>query len=162
MRIENDSAVSPVIGVMLMLVVTIVIAAVVSGFAGGLAGETGKAPQASIECTADLVRHQLTFEHKGGDAFTLRDVKVILASEDAKTTLTTADVGTNAVAFEELGAADNMIATGDKFVLEGVAPGWTEGITFGSMTLVKNTKTRWTIVDKATDRMIASGSIALV
>jgi FlaG/FlaF family flagellin (archaellin) len=162
MRIENDSAVSPVIGVMLMLVVTIVIAAVVSGFAGGLAGGAGKTPQASIEGTADLVQHQLIFEHKGGDAFTLRDVKVILASEDAKTTLTTADVGTNAVAFEELGAADNMIATGDKFVLEGVAPGWTEGITFGSMTLVKNTKTRWTIVDKATDRMIASGSIALV
>ncbi|SCL75397.1 hypothetical protein L21_1296 [Methanoculleus chikugoensis] len=163
MRIENDSAVSPVIGVMLMLVVTIVIAAVVSGFAGGLAGETGKAPQASIECTADLVRHQLTFEHKGGDAFTLRDVKVILASEDAKTTLTTADVGTNAVAFEELGAADNMIATGDKFVLKGAdPPGWTEGITFGSMTLVKNTMIKWTIVDKATDRMIASGSIALV
>jgi len=162
MSIPNEDAVSPVIGVMLMLVVTIVIAAVVSGFAGGLAGETGKAPQASIECTADLVRHQLTFEHKGGDAFTLRDVKVILASEDAKTTLTTADVGTNAVAFEELGAADNMIATGDKFVLKGADPGWTEGITFGSMTLVKNTMIKWTIVDKATDRMIASGSIALV
>ena len=34
----NDDAVSPVVGVMLMLVVTIIIAAVVSGFAGGLIG----------------------------------------------------------------------------------------------------------------------------
>ncbi|ADN37206.1 conserved hypothetical protein [Methanolacinia petrolearia DSM 11571] len=33
---ESDCAVSPVVGVMLMLVVTIIIAAVVSGFAGGL------------------------------------------------------------------------------------------------------------------------------
>ena len=35
---ENEGAVSPVVGVMLMLVVTIIIAAVVSGFAGGLIG----------------------------------------------------------------------------------------------------------------------------
>ena len=33
---ENEGAVSPVVGVMLMLIVTIIIAAVVSGFAGGL------------------------------------------------------------------------------------------------------------------------------
>jgi archaeal type IV pilus assembly protein PilA len=35
---EQEDAVSPVVGVMLMLVVTIIIAAVVSGFAGGLVG----------------------------------------------------------------------------------------------------------------------------
>jgi len=35
---EYEDAVSPVVGVMLMLVVTIIIAAVVSGFAGGLIG----------------------------------------------------------------------------------------------------------------------------
>jgi archaeal type IV pilus assembly protein PilA len=37
-RREPEEAVSPVVGVMLMLVVTIIIAAVVSGFAGGLIG----------------------------------------------------------------------------------------------------------------------------
>jgi len=37
-RKNGDEAVSPVVGVMLMLVVTIIIAAVVSGFAGGLVG----------------------------------------------------------------------------------------------------------------------------
>ena len=37
---KKEDAVSPVIGVMLMLVVTIVIAAVVAAFAGGLATET--------------------------------------------------------------------------------------------------------------------------
>ena len=35
---EQENAVSPVVGVMLMLVVTIIIAAVVSGFSGGLIG----------------------------------------------------------------------------------------------------------------------------
>jgi len=48
---ENDEAVSPVVGVMLMLVVTIIIAAVVSGFAGGLASGQQKAPQITAETT---------------------------------------------------------------------------------------------------------------
>lgn len=46
---NRDDAVSPVVGVMMMLVVTIIIAAVVSGFAGGLASGEQKAPQVSIE-----------------------------------------------------------------------------------------------------------------
>ena len=41
---RKEDAVSPVIGVMLMLVVTIVIAAVVAAFAGGLATETEATP----------------------------------------------------------------------------------------------------------------------
>jgi FlaG/FlaF family flagellin (archaellin) len=45
----KDEAVSPVVGVMLMLVVTIIIAAVVSAFAGGLAATQEKAPAASFE-----------------------------------------------------------------------------------------------------------------
>lgn len=48
---KKEDAVSPVVGVMLMLVVTIIIAAVVSGFAGGLAGGTQKAPQVSMDVT---------------------------------------------------------------------------------------------------------------
>jgi FlaG/FlaF family flagellin (archaellin) len=46
----RDDAVSPVIGVMLMLVVTVIIAAVVSGFAGGLVGEgSQKVPSLSMD-----------------------------------------------------------------------------------------------------------------
>ncbi|MBP2134047.1 FlaG/FlaF family flagellin (archaellin) [Methanomicrobium sp. W14] len=47
---KNDSAVSPVVGVMLMLVVTIIIATVVSGFAGGLvASGSQKSPALSMD-----------------------------------------------------------------------------------------------------------------
>ncbi len=46
-QINRDSAVSPVVGVMLMLVVTIIIAAVVSGFAGGLFTSQSPAPTVS-------------------------------------------------------------------------------------------------------------------
>jgi FlaG/FlaF family flagellin (archaellin) len=46
---KGEDAVSPVVGVMLMLVVTIIIAAVVSAFAGGLTNPSQKAPSASVE-----------------------------------------------------------------------------------------------------------------
>ena len=50
MKMQNDTAVSPVVGVMLMLVVTIIIAAVISGFAGGLVGDdTQKAPKLTMD-----------------------------------------------------------------------------------------------------------------
>jgi len=49
LRKRRDDAVSPVVGVMLMLVVTIIIAAVVSGFAGGLAASAQKAPNLMMD-----------------------------------------------------------------------------------------------------------------
>lgn len=49
-RRTRDEGVSPVVGVMLMLVVTIIIAAVVSAFAGGMGKTTDKAPTVSMEC----------------------------------------------------------------------------------------------------------------
>ena len=63
----NDNAVSPVVGVMLMLVVTIIIAAVVSAFAGGLSQGTSKAPQMSITAEAHNAAY-IIIDHKGGDS----------------------------------------------------------------------------------------------
>ena len=48
---NGREAVSPVVGVMLMLVVTIIVAAVVSAFAGGLTESTSKAPQVILKGT---------------------------------------------------------------------------------------------------------------
>ncbi|WP_048152795.1 type IV pilin N-terminal domain-containing protein [Methanolacinia paynteri] len=49
LKFIDDSAVSPVVGVMLMLVVTIIIAAVVSGFAGNMGANSAQAPQLSMD-----------------------------------------------------------------------------------------------------------------
>lgn len=50
MKPSCDRAVSPVVGVMLMLVVVIIVAAIVSGFAGGLMGTgNGNAPVLSMD-----------------------------------------------------------------------------------------------------------------
>lgn len=62
----NEAAVSPVVGVMLMLVVTIIIAAVVSAFSGGLSQGTNKAPQLSLGAEVHNGSYIL-LDFKGGD-----------------------------------------------------------------------------------------------
>jgi len=63
---RNYDAVSPVVGVMLMLVVTIIIAAVVSAFAGGLGQSSPKAPQVSIGSEAHD-SNDIIIDFNGGD-----------------------------------------------------------------------------------------------
>ena len=80
-KISGNEAVSPVVGVMLMLVVTIIIAAVVSAFAGGLTESTDKAPQVSLKGTYSQTEG-LTFTHQGGDTIGTLDTVVIIRLTD--------------------------------------------------------------------------------
>ena len=93
----KDDGVSPVIGVMLMLVVTIIIAAMVSAFSGTVAQDETLAPQVTLSAsyvssitdtdkTNGVPDHLasfkpnngITFRLSGGDSFSLRDITVQL------------------------------------------------------------------------------------
>ncbi len=77
MNRQNTDAVSPVVGVMLMLVVTIVIAAVVSAFAGGMGSSQQKVPQVTF--SADYSQSEgMTIYHDGGDTLTIGDFRIFL------------------------------------------------------------------------------------
>lgn len=78
---KND-AVSPVIAVMLMLVVTIIIAAVVSGFVGGMASTSEKTPQLVLKGTYSQA-NGMVISHGGGDTITLSDINFMTTPTDA-------------------------------------------------------------------------------
>ena len=82
MKCMNESAVSPVIGVMMMLVVAIIIAAVVSAFAGGLTGTETKPPQATIQGTYGLSSDILQLYHAGGDTLSTQKINIMLYQND--------------------------------------------------------------------------------
>jgi FlaG/FlaF family flagellin (archaellin) len=156
---KRESAVSPVIGILLMLVVTLIIAAVVSSFASGMAGDQQKAPQASIQVETNAADGEVIFDHKGGDSFDLGSVSVIFQSGDTKGTLSRSDIGTNCAKFERIGDPSlTMINSGDKFVITGTPGG---GITFGSLWLGISTKCEWMVLDKASKATIAKGSFVV-
>ncbi|WP_342772143.1 type IV pilin N-terminal domain-containing protein [uncultured Methanoculleus sp.] len=69
----RDDAVSPVVGIMLMLVITIIIAAIVSAFAGGMATGQSKSPQAKITGTFSI-SDGMTISHAGGDSLATKDL----------------------------------------------------------------------------------------
>ncbi|OPX69503.1 MAG: hypothetical protein A4E37_00353 [Methanoregulaceae archaeon PtaB.Bin056] len=145
MKPGRESAVSPVVGVMLMLVVTIIIAAVVSAFAGGLSSDQSKTPQVSLKASTVIegiqdtdktdwaptypvnftAKNGFLFEHTGGDAFALSDIYIQLQSGDAKYDIDTFDVipTGNCLPDEiksyirEIGSSDGFITPGDKFML---------------------------------------------
>ena len=73
LKLSNE-AVSPVVGVMLMLVVTLIIAAIVSGFAGSMVSSSSITPQAII--TAEYSQaNGMVITHSGGDSLPLGQVK---------------------------------------------------------------------------------------
>lgn len=77
-RKARNDGVTPVVGVMLMLTVTIVAVAVIAAFAGGLVNTTDSSPVSEISVTTsgEGDDFKLVFEHKGGDSFSPGSVKV--------------------------------------------------------------------------------------
>lgn len=66
---KNEDAVSPVIGVILMVAITVILAAVIAAFVFGLGGQQTAAPTASIVAAnnPDTSVPDLKIQHKGGD-----------------------------------------------------------------------------------------------
>lgn len=65
---EDERGVSPVVGVIMMVAITVVIAAVVAAFAYGIIGGVTKAPNAALIVeNADNGKDYITLVHHGGD-----------------------------------------------------------------------------------------------
>jgi FlaG/FlaF family flagellin (archaellin) len=73
----KNEAVSPVIGVLLMLTLTLIIAAIVNSYAGGLIDTEPKAPSATIHVTYSQ-EHGMEIRHVSGDPIPTSSVKVLL------------------------------------------------------------------------------------
>lgn len=157
---NKEDAVSPVIGILLMLVVTIIIAAVVSSFASGLTGGQAKAPQASIEERTDYFPiNSTTFTHKGGDSFDLKNIAVVFQEGDTTVQVTTDDVGTHCLKFEKMGAPnyDTTINAGDRILITGTGASATR-VVIGGFSFTKGDE--WMIVDKKSSATICRGLLS--
>jgi flagellin-like protein len=66
---KNEMAVSPVIGVILMVAITVILAAVIAAFVFGIGGQQAAAPTASIVAAnnPDTTAIDMKIQHKGGD-----------------------------------------------------------------------------------------------
>ncbi|MBX0285665.1 type IV pilin N-terminal domain-containing protein [Halomicroarcula sp. F28] len=77
--IQDEDAVSPVIGVILMVAITVILAAVIASFVLGLGDSAGDAaPQLSVEC--DAANNNIT--HAGGSDVEGDELTLINSSGD--------------------------------------------------------------------------------
>jgi len=80
MKIQNlfqdDDAVSPVIGVILMVAITVILAAVIGAFVLNLGGGQNAAPQASFTFNYDSTSSSGTVEHTGGNDIDTNNVRI--------------------------------------------------------------------------------------
>ncbi|WP_299264929.1 type IV pilin N-terminal domain-containing protein [Halorientalis sp.] len=78
--LEDDDAVSPVIGVILMVAITVILAAVIASFVLGLGGSQQQTPQASFSWDYEDVGDDdtegiATVSHDGGDSIKVSELK---------------------------------------------------------------------------------------
>ena len=112
---RKEDAVSPVIGVMLMLVVTIVIAAVVAAFAGGLATETEATPITVLD--VDVHKNKVILRSLSGDNLQKDETAVKVHSLDGKTEY---------ASFSQIGTS-GYFKPGEKITLEPMTSAPTVG-----------------------------------
>jgi len=84
--IDDDSAVSPVIGVILMVAITVILAAVIASFVLGLGSSTEVAPTADFSFNYDADADNVTVSHSGGD--NIRGDELFLRGEQLDVTTT--------------------------------------------------------------------------
>jgi flagellin-like protein len=87
---DEENAVSPVIGVILMVAITVILAAVVGSFVLGLGSSSSVAPQASFDFDYDGT--EVTITHDGGDTIDADDLTVTGSSSDAILVATADDI----------------------------------------------------------------------
>ena len=83
---DDSRAVSPVIGVILMVAITVILAAVIGTFVLGLGDSVDSAPQASFNFDYDSSNNNVTFTHRGGDTINANSTELrINGSEISET-----------------------------------------------------------------------------
>lgn len=157
---RKEDAVSPVIGVMLILVVTIIIAAVITGFATDLSKDTEKTPTALFE--AQYEDGKFTLKHKGGDPILLKNIQLVLEQSGGS--------NTNQIIYTLSGAiyVDN---SGDEVIdltVRGQEPkndvivSTSDVIQVNNFPIPKGSTATWTLNYVPTNGLIASGETPII
>lgn len=78
----DDRAVSPVIGAILMVAITVILAAAIGAFVLDFGQGTAEStPQAALQVTADADGNYLNVSHHGGDAIDASRTRIVVTDE---------------------------------------------------------------------------------
>ncbi|CCQ37424.1 DUF1628 domain protein [Natronomonas moolapensis 8.8.11] len=109
---DDDRAVSPVIGVILMVAITVILAAVIGTFVLGLGDSVESAPQASFDFDLDEDNNVVEVTHRGGDTIDLSDLEFRVGGTD--TTLDDSASGSSEITGEFRAGDNGFVSVADE------------------------------------------------
>lgn len=150
---KNEDAVSPVLGVILMVAITVIIAAVVAAFVFGIGAPT-KAPMASLSAKAScggtsVCTPTLTITNQGGDSISLVNTAVLVNPDVSGSTEQNLGVLLDALPAGEVGAATGSLEPGE--TSDVMAP---TGMVVGQTAEVK-------VVDTVTGKLVLDTKVVI-
>ena len=150
--LKEEDAVSPVIGVILMVAITVILAAVIAAFVFGM-GPPEQAPQSAIRASAATIGTNATvkLEHQGGDAVMMTATNTLITLDGTTVGYQTGaddrfEAGEVQYIYKNTGATTYNVTNGTSFV--GITDTDTDVTTPGEIVTVK-------IIDVASQQMIS-------
>lgn len=144
---STDRAVSPVIGVILMVAITVILAAVIGTFVLDLGQSAGNsAPSASLTVDTDASSNVINVSHKGGDSLQAEDTRVIISNDSVSAT------------FESDGTSDSF-GVGEEigfhlYANPSPTSTWSVTSTDGNFTVVSGAQYDVQLIDTESQRVI--------
>jgi len=121
--LRDQRGVSPVIGVILMVAITVVMGAVIAGFAYGYLGTTSKAPNVALSVIDDPTdQASLLVKHNGGESILANEWKCSVSANKESSADFTSQTETGAVAISTGTTLDVDYITSDNST--AIAAGW--------------------------------------
>ena len=142
--LQDEGAVSPVIGVILMVAVTVVLGAVIGAFVFGIGDKLSEpAPNAQLEFDYDSSTGDLEVVHDGGDSITADNTGTLAITGDATVAATSVDSSTTGAPFQSgdviFGSAGGdelasgvTLSSGDVVEVQWVSNGGDQSSTLGT------------------------------
>jgi len=108
---KKDDAVSPVIGVILMVAITVILAAVIAAFVFGMAGNVQKTKNVAVVADSPTTQEIIVTYHGGQDANEVDDIIVTWLDDTTSTSSLGSTVG-NSVTYGGTASAgkDHVVA----------------------------------------------------
>jgi len=107
---DNDRGVSPVIGVILMVAITVILAAVIGTFVLGLGDSLEQAPQSQLDAEG-VSSSEAQINHNGGDSIAVGDLRVVLDDGTNTNTASSLDDGDLSGSDSDFGVGETLTLT---------------------------------------------------
>lgn len=116
--LTDERAISPVVGVALLIAITVILATVIGAVVLGLGPGGASAPQADAIANYSTANNQITIEHRGGDPLTASNINV---SDESGNEIPLSSVNNASLSDGELTAGESVTITDSQ--LPGLASG---------------------------------------